>query len=248
MHKNEHLYVEKRLKPGWYMYWEQQTYRIIPPDKEDPLTLYAENTTTAEVRSFSFTALWCSDHDKNGPIFAPTLEQLRREIDSCFPVFNIAPTSQIPDKNMAKAEFMLTAIEQIKKLVPVAEAQLEKEHKAKTQRGESRKKATNTEILRAACALLKPKSIKLSTFYKYQHCIKVHHAERSAIALSSGVAPIARRSSTRQRVTSWTPSFLSTVEERDPGTSTILASLLWSIAHKVSGLIQRSAKGKFPKT
>ena len=206
MHKNEHLYVEKRLKPGWYMYWEQQTYRIIPPDKEDPLTLYAENTTTAEVRSFSFTALWCSDHDENGPIFAPTLEQLRREIDSCFPVFNIAPTSQIPDKNMAKAEFMLTAIEQIKKLVPVAEAQLEKEHKAKTQRGESRKKATNTEILRAACALLKPKSIKLSTFYKYQHCIKVHHAERSAIAASF------RRSTYRQtKLDKATRHFLDTI-------------------------------------
>ena len=99
--KNEHLYVEKRLKPGWYMYWEHQTYRIVPSDMEDPLTLYAENTTTAEVRSFSFTALWCSNDDETSPIFAPTLEKLRQEIDTSHPIFNIAPT-RIPAKYIAK--------------------------------------------------------------------------------------------------------------------------------------------------
>ena len=62
-HKNKHQYVEKRLKPGWYMYWRHQTYRIVPSDRSDPLTLYAQNTTTSEVQPFSFTELWCSDRD-----------------------------------------------------------------------------------------------------------------------------------------------------------------------------------------
>ena len=101
---------------------------------------------------------------------------------------------------------MLSAIEQIKKLVPVAQARLEKERKAQAQRCETTKKATNTEILRAACALLKPKPIKLSTYYKYQHCINTYHEERSSIAASF------RRSTYRQmKLDKATLHFLDTI-------------------------------------
>jgi hypothetical protein len=184
-HKNEHLYVEKRLKPGWYMYWRHQTYRIIPSDRSDPLTLDAQNTTTSEVRPFSFTELWRSDSDdEEGPIFAPTEEQLRREIDTRHPIPEIAPTTGIPAKLLTKANDILSVVEQVKNLVLVAQEKLEKERKQQEQNGEPTRKATNTDILRAACALLQPKSIKLSTFYKYQYRINKHHGDRSAIAAS----------------------------------------------------------------
>jgi len=184
-HKNKHQYVEKRLKPGWYMYWRHQTYRIVPSDRSDPLTLYAQNTTTSEVQPFSFTELWCSDSDdEDGPIFAPTAEQLRREIDSRHPIPEIAPTTGIPAKLLAKADDILSIVEQVKKLVPVAHEKLEKERKQKERNGEPTRKATNTAILRAACALLQPKSIKLSTLYKYENRINKHHGDRSAIAAS----------------------------------------------------------------
>jgi len=183
-HKHEHPYIEKRLKPGWYMHWRHQTYRIVLPEKNDPLTLSAENTTTSEVRPFSFTELWRSDSDDDGPIFAPTLEQLHREIDMLHPIPDIAPTAGIPAENMTKADYILSVVEQVKKLVPVARAQLEKERKEKKQAGEPTRKATNTDVLRAACAMLKPKPIKLSTFYKYHDRITKHHGDRSAIAAS----------------------------------------------------------------
>lgn len=183
--KNEHLYVEKRLKPGWYMHWKHQTYRIVPSDRSDPLTLYAQNTTTSEVRPLTFTELWRSDcDDEGGPIFAPTEEQLRREIDTRYPIPEIAPTTGIPAKCLAKADYILWVVEQVKKLVPVAREKLEKERKEMEQQGEPMRKATNTDVLRAACALLKPKTIKLSTLYKYQHRINKHHSDRSAIAAS----------------------------------------------------------------
>src|SRR5438105_2553087 len=124
--RNEHPYVEKRLKPGWYMFWKRQTYRVALPEKNDPLTLSAENTTTSEVRSFSFSELWRSDSDDDGPIFAPTLEQLRREIDMRHTIPEIAPTTGIPAKNMTKADYILSVVEQVKQLVPTARAQLEK--------------------------------------------------------------------------------------------------------------------------
>src|SRR5713226_4323619 len=106
--RNEHPYVERRLKPGWYIFWKSQTYRIVLPEKNDPLTLSAENTTTSEVLPFSFTELWRSDSDEDGPIFAPTLEQLRREIDKRHPAPDIAPTTGIPAKNLAKADYILS--------------------------------------------------------------------------------------------------------------------------------------------
>jgi transposase InsO family protein len=182
--KNDHPYVEKRLKPGWYMYWKHQTYRVILPDQKDPLTLYVENTTTSEVRSFSFTELWRSDSDDDGPIFAPTLDQLRREIDKRHPIPEIAPTMGIPAANIKKADHILSVVEQVKKLVPVAQARLEKERKEKERAGEPTREATNTDILRMACTLLKPKPIKLSTLYKYRGCINQYHGDRSAIAAS----------------------------------------------------------------
>ena len=182
--KDDHPYVEKRLKPGWYLYWKHQTYRVIQPDRKDPLTLYTENTTTSEVRTFSFTELWRSDSDDKGPIFAPTLEQLRREIDKRHPIPDIAPTTGIPAENLTKADYILSVVEQVKKLVPTAQDQLEKERKEKERIGEPTCKATNTDVLRAACALLEPKPIKLSTLYKYRDCINQYHGDRSAIAAS----------------------------------------------------------------
>jgi hypothetical protein len=182
--RNDHPYVEKRLKPGWYMFWKRQTYRIVLPVKNDPLTLSAENTTTSEVRSFSFTELWCSNSEDDGPIFAPTLEQLRREIDKRHPTPDIAPTTGIPAKNLTRADYILSVVEQVEQLLPTAQAQLEEERKEKERRGEPTRDATNTDVLRAACALLKPKPIKLSTLYKYRGCISRYHGDRSAIAAS----------------------------------------------------------------
>ena len=139
--KNKHLYVEQRVKPGWYMYWRHQTYRIVPFDSKDSLTVYAENTTTSEVRPFSFTELWLSESgDEDGPIFAPTLEQLHREIDTRHPIPDIAPTTGIPAKNIAKADYIISAVEQVKKLVPTAMANLEKERKERDKTASRREK------------------------------------------------------------------------------------------------------------
>jgi transposase InsO family protein len=207
VHKNEHLYVEKRLKPGWYMYWRHQTYCIVPSNRSDPLTLYAQNTITFEVRPFSFTELWSSEsEDEDGPIFAPTEEQLRREIDTRHRIPDVAPTTGIPAKLLAKADDILSVDEQVKKLVPVAREKLEKERKQKERNGEPTRKATNTDVLRAACALLQPKPIGLSTLYKYQHRINRHHDDRSAIAASY------RRSTYRQmKLDKATRHFLDTL-------------------------------------
>lgn len=244
-HKNEHLYVEKRLKPGWYMYWRHQTYRIVPSDRNDPLTLYAENTTTAEVLPFSFTALWRSESDdEDGPIFAPTLEQLRREIDTRHPIPEIAPTTGIPAKLLTKADYILSVVEQVKKLVPVARDKLDKERKQVQRNGEPTKKATNTEVLTAACALLQPKSIKLSTFYKYQHCINTHHGERSAIAASF------RRSTYRKmKLDKATLHFLDTIiplycERKRPGDIYNLGES--ALEHRTQGLWLDPAKCEGP--
>ena len=167
------------------MFWRHQTYCIVPSNRSDPLTLYVQNTITFEVRPFSFTELWGSEcNDEESPIFAPTEEQLRREIDTRHRIPDIAPTTGIPAKLLAKADDILSVDEQVKKLVPVAREKLEKERKQKERNGEPTRKATNTDVLRAACALLQPEPIGLSTLYKYQHRINTHHDDRSAIAAS----------------------------------------------------------------
>jgi hypothetical protein len=183
--KHEHPYVEKRLKPGWYLYWKHQTYRMLPFDTKDPLTLYAENTTTSEVSPFQITELWLSENeDDAAPIFAPTLEQLHKEIEKRNVIPIIAPTEGIPTEYIAQADHILSVVEQIKKLVPVAKLKLEKEREEQERNGKQTKKVTNTDILREACALLKPKSISLSTFYYYVQRINEHDCDRAQIAAS----------------------------------------------------------------
>lgn len=184
-HTHEHPYVDKRLKPGWYMYWKHQTYRILPFDKQDPLTLYAENTTTSEVCPFQIAELWLSESDgEAGPSFSPTLEQLYKEIGKHHPVPKISPTEGIPAEYLAEANHILSIVEQVKKLVPVARVELEKKRKEKGKKGELEKKETDTDVLREACALLKPKSISLSTFYYYEKRINTYHGDRAQIAAS----------------------------------------------------------------
>jgi transposase InsO family protein len=182
---HEHPHVDKRLKPGWYMYWKHQTYRILPFDKQDPLTLYAENTTTTEVCPFHITELWLSESDDEaGPSFAPTLEHLYKEIEKRHPVPNIAPTAGLPAERLIEADHILSVVERVKKLLPVARGELEKRRKEKEKNGEQAKKETDTDVLREACALLKPKSISLSTFYSYETRINTYHGDRAQIAAS----------------------------------------------------------------
>lgn len=193
--KHEHPYVDRHLKPGWYLYWRHQTYRILPPDKNDPLTLYTENVITSEVHPFSVTELWYSENnDGDSPIFAPTREQLERQIDKSLPLPEIAPKAGIPAAFLTKAEHIISIVEQVKKLVPTARAELEKRIKAanakvleKTklnEQGGKTKKVTDTEALQKACTLLRPKAIPLSTFYRYDKLIRKYHSDCTAIAAS----------------------------------------------------------------
>lgn len=176
--KSEHPYVDRRLKPGWYLYWNHQTYCILPFDTKDPLTLSVENTTTSEVKSLSLTELWCSDNGNgDSPVFAPTLERLHKDIDASHPMPDLAPTAGIPPTFITEAERIISTVEQVKLLIPVVKLSMEKSR----QPGE---KMTNTEILKEACARLKPVSVSLSTFYKYDQLIKKYHGDSAAIAAS----------------------------------------------------------------
>jgi hypothetical protein len=82
------------------------------------------------------------------------------------------------------AERIFSIVDQVKKLMPTAKANLEKKRNEKEKNGEPARKEANSDVLREACALLEPKSIVLSTFYRYINLIKRWHGDLTAIAVS----------------------------------------------------------------
>src|ERR1700681_1920428 len=113
-HVQEHLPIEGRLKPDWYLYWQHEIYRILPQNHEDALRLDVENVTTSERRPISLMALWGSGSDDQcDPITAPTLERLHKEIEKLHLPLEAAPTTGIATELLQKADKIITIHEQI---------------------------------------------------------------------------------------------------------------------------------------
>ncbi len=70
---------EKSLRPGWYLYWQQQTYQILSLHL-DNLLVQVVNIATNETEDLSLDTLLINHEDNTTLLAAPSLVDLHQEI------------------------------------------------------------------------------------------------------------------------------------------------------------------------
>lgn len=166
--------LEQCLRPGWYMHWHEQIYRIINCDKKNFLSIQVENIATSEQRTIRLETLWLpAQEDQSIPLFAPTLEHLYREIDNRPPVLDMAPDSGIPDNLLQRADRIISVVEKMQEMTRQMKL-------TATSRGD---KYSHAEALQQAGALLTP-PVGRASYYEYLDRYQKCHGDRVQIAAS----------------------------------------------------------------
>lgn len=167
--QNERPSFERCLRPGWYMYWQHQTYRITACDRESYMIIQLENVVTSEPRTIRIEQLLLCEDEESVPVFAPTLEKLYKEIDHRRPLPEVAPSNGLDAKLLQKADRVISVVKQVDERVAKLQEALGEKYQP-------------TEALRNACALVKPQKVGLTTYYDYFGRVRDCHGDRSQIA------------------------------------------------------------------
>jgi hypothetical protein len=77
--------LEKQLRPGSFLHWQDRRYRLLPGDACDPLTIRLEDIATSESHAVRIEELLLPKDGVAEPIFAPTLEALQAELERRYP-------------------------------------------------------------------------------------------------------------------------------------------------------------------
>lgn len=167
--QSEATCLDPCFKPGSYVYWGQHTYQVEPPAVADPLTIWLKDVETDEIGPFSVTELLVRAGHQNqlAPIFAPTLAKLNQARQAQYLPKPPAPTSNLPQSFLKRAEAMIELVEAVEQSIRTA---------ARLAVAQGQKKDTTT-VMKQACAEL-PKPIRPSTYYKYRKLYRQHHGDR----------------------------------------------------------------------
>jgi len=162
---------EKWLRPGSFLYWQGQRFRLLAGDNPDPLLIQVEDIVTLEQQTIQLETLFLSGEDSPGPIFAPSLEALQVELERIHPQPNILNAEGLPEYLQYRADTIIAVVETVEKLVA-------DERNRSVLRQE---KFRCTPAVRRACAQL-PDPIKPATYYKYRNCYQRYGGDRAQIA------------------------------------------------------------------
>ena len=172
------------LRPGWYMYWRKQIYRIQSLDNtglvlnvEDPLS---KETTTIQVRHL----MRPDGVDQSIPRYAPTLEQLLKEVEIPSPQPEGAPESGLPPELVERADKMIDIVHFLEEKARELQGRERNAQGKCTEACEIEQcKCRETDALRTACTLL-DEPIGLTTFYDYRGRCRKNQWDRVQLAAS----------------------------------------------------------------
>jgi hypothetical protein len=164
--------LEKSLRPGWHLYWQQQTYQILSLHL-DNLLVRVVNIATNETEDLSLDALLTNHQDDTPLLAAPSLTELHQEIVHHQPQAKQVDATTLPTPLLARADNIIAAVEAVESMV----AQMQR--RALLQ-GETPQR---TQILQLAIKQLDT-PIALPTFYKYRHMYDQSHGDRLQLAAS----------------------------------------------------------------
>ncbi len=162
--------IEENLKPERFMRWQNCTYRIV---SRHLVFIEVEDIT----RPGTTTTLRIDElyrpESRGGsqPVFAPTLDKLRAEIDILYPAPEPTARTTLPQWALNKAETVVTKVRQVERQMDeIARRELKKENVL-----------AHTELLDAACGELQ---FGRSTHYKYAGLVTRYNENQDAIAAS----------------------------------------------------------------
>ena len=73
------------LQPGYHIFWQQRTYRVIALDPDNALVLPVEPIPEAPRTTLSLLDLLAiPPSEASAPLFAPTLEALHEQIEEVY--------------------------------------------------------------------------------------------------------------------------------------------------------------------
>ena len=167
------LTLERKLRPGWYLYWQKQIYQvhILHPDN---LLVQVVNIINDEMTEFSLDALLTSSQDGELPLLAaPSLTVLRTEIATYQPRLQPGDETSLPTHLLAQADKIIETVETVEQLLAQAQrrAQLHGETFRRTQ-----------SLQQVVQQLETP--IAWPTFYKYRRLYEQNYGDRIQLAIS----------------------------------------------------------------
>jgi len=174
--------LRKCLRPGWYIYWRKQIYRIRSLDSTG-LILHVEDhlskeTTTLQVRHL----MRSDDEDQSIPLYAPTLEQLLREVENSQPQPEGAPENGLPPELVDRADKMIDIVRFVEEKARELQCRVKNEQGKCSDSCQVEKcKCRETDRLRLACSLL-DEPIGLTTFYDYRKRCRKNQGDRVQLA------------------------------------------------------------------
>jgi hypothetical protein len=138
--------LERSLRPGWFIHWRHQTWRVVSDDKADPLQIGVENVATGEAEVFSLLQLLSIREGEPEPIFASTPEELQLALERRAPALPSMTSTDLPESLLAKADTIITVVQMVDHVI------LEKEKRAWLRGEEFRRTAATEE----ACSHAEP--------------------------------------------------------------------------------------------
>ncbi len=185
--------TSRNLRPGQYLYWQRQIYRIIALHYESALQILTQTIPEAECVAISLLDLFAQPTpDTETVLVASSLEALTRQIEERYaseakPGAVLAP--DLPENFVVKAHLITHIVETVRRLVS------QEEQRAQA-RGEP---FSQTQALRRALAICRGSRIHvpvngtpqehiihvgLTTYYKYERLYTLYQGNTARIATS----------------------------------------------------------------
>lgn len=178
------------LQPGYYIFWQQRTYRVIALDPDNALLLHVEPIPDAPRTMLSLIDLLATPRaGESVPLFAPTLQALHGQLEEQYGMTSKVTPYDLPDNYVIKARMVITVVETVRRLIA-------EDARRAALRGE---KVLRVHAIRRALETVNQTTIEVqvkgqsevrrlqvccATYYNYVNLYETYQGNESAIAAS----------------------------------------------------------------
>lgn len=165
--------LEKRLRPGWYLYWQKQVYQLVSLHL-DNLLIQVVNVTSGEMAELTLDVVLTNFQDGEMPLMvAPSLAALQAELAAFHPRSQPANESSLPAHLLARADDIIKTVETVEYLLAQAQHQAQRQDQP----------FSRTQALQQALQQLET-PVAWPTFYKYRRLYRQSDGDRVQLAAS----------------------------------------------------------------
>lgn len=163
--------LDRRLRPGHFLFWQGQSYRVLSGDPADPLILHLEQLPSLTRHQANLIDLLLPATAEAEPLFAPTQAALQQQVERRYPPPALIHPPALPTNLRQKAETIITVVEAVEHFINIARQQaIQRQDKFRL-----------TPALRQACAQL-TEPVHLATYYNYRRLYRQYEGQPARIA------------------------------------------------------------------